>query len=52
LLDLYYNEIGDTGAAALAQSPNLRNLITLDLSCNEIGDTGAAALNPAVIKNM
>jgi uncharacterized protein (TIGR02996 family) len=44
VLDLRDNRIGDRGAAALAKSPHLANLIHLDLAGSRIGDTGAKAL--------
>ena len=39
-----WNEIGDPGVQALAQSPFLHQLQTLELECNRIGDAGVAAL--------
>jgi serine/threonine protein kinase len=44
LLDLTNKQIGDAGAATLANSPSLANLSVLYLSGNQIGDEGAAAL--------
>lgn len=41
---MYGNHIGDDGAAALAQSPHLRQLDTLRLELNEITRTGGQAL--------
>src|SRR5262249_27744881 len=38
------NQIGDTGATALARSPFLHRLTSLDLSRNQLGDDGARAL--------
>ncbi len=43
-LGLYGNRIGDTGAAALAQSPHLAQLEALDLSENGLTDLGVRAL--------
>jgi hypothetical protein len=39
-----YNEVGDEGAGALADSPYLRRLTTLDLRFNHVGDAGARRL--------
>lgn len=43
-LNLYRNQIGDEGMAALAASPYLQNLTFLNLDWNNIGDEGLAAL--------
>jgi hypothetical protein len=44
VLDLRENRLGDAGAATLANSPHLGNLLHLDLATNAIGDAGAEAL--------
>merc|ERR1711924_65487 len=47
-LDLYFNSIGDAGAAALAEALPASKLTTLSLGSNSIGDAGAAALVKAL----
>src|SRR6516162_3087466 len=42
LLNLVGNEVGDTGAQAIAQ--HLSQLTSLDLSSNQIGEAGAQAI--------
>ena len=37
-LNLQFNQIGDEGAQAIANSEHMKNLTTLDLSVNEIRD--------------
>lgn len=44
VLLLWGCRIGPSGAAALATSPNIKNLAHLNLQWNEIGSQGAAAL--------
>ncbi|HIE42916.1 MAG TPA: hypothetical protein EYP95_06825, partial [Nitrospinaceae bacterium] len=52
-LDLNFNQIGDEGAKAIAQSPLLANLVSLKLGQNRIGSKGARALNKSVnLKNL
>ena len=43
-LDLSHNYIGDLGAEAIANSPNMKNLSLLNLSDNEIGAAGEVAI--------
>ena len=43
-LDLTKNLVGDAGARALAESPNLNRLRRLNLNENHIGEEGAEAL--------
>jgi uncharacterized protein (TIGR02996 family) len=46
-LNLSENQIGDSGAEALAHSPHLTDLLELELVGNQIGDAGAKALGEA-----
>jgi hypothetical protein len=51
-LKLGYNEIGDSGAVALADALKTNTSITkIDLKSNEIGDSGAVALADALKTN-
>jgi uncharacterized protein (TIGR02996 family) len=43
-LELRRNEIGPSGAAVLAQSPQMSKCTSLDLSINEIGDRGITSI--------
>lgn len=51
-LDLSFNNIGDTGAIALAAAlPMVPRIGSLDLSDNRIGDAGTAALADALLRS-
>ena len=51
-LNLSFNQIGDTGAASIAQALSFNStLTTLDLSNNKIGDKEATAISQALTSN-